>query len=491
MRCESCHSEWTTSDGKIYIFCPFCQKPIVPIQEEFKTMEDVLCYLTRQYTPEILEDKQTILQFIDTFLPTKRRERNFLNIAYTSGLVKAVLSRRNDTVEQQQAFLQQSIEELQNIYGISEEWANYIMSSIASSLGVAFQSRNSSIQRQMDAENGDVYAQLSLALDYLNHEETVNYLYWILIAIENGSTEAEFHYGKYLCQQSSDKNKGMQFLMDAAEKDNIDAICYMARNITSLSAINQNKIANFVGKIEPTYDLLSVQQLIDLSYFYEDKNDLNSALCILENAYMKEPTLSWTRYVEVLEKRSASKDHIMIGKVYRQVAETGNISAIKALAAYVENKSSSVADIKTALYWYKIAADAGDLSSQLRLAKAYETGEQTKQDLKKAVEWYEIAAANGSAEAYKKISFTSPHCIRKTVSLILEDDSIIECNVQGFLSEQGDDYLIVADPDTNESIPLLYREIGTDGDFEVEPLEEAQEDSILQAFWRKKDGCRI
>ena len=110
MRCESCYSEWTTSDGKTYIFCPFCQKPIVPIQEEFKTMEDALCYLTRQYTPEILEDKQTILQFIDTFLPTKRRERNFLNIAYTSGLVKAVLSRKNDTVEQQQAFLQQSIE---------------------------------------------------------------------------------------------------------------------------------------------------------------------------------------------------------------------------------------------------------------------------------------------------------------------------------------------------------------------------------------------
>lgn len=75
-------------------FCPFCQKPIVPIQEEFKTMEDALCYLTRQYTPEILENKQTILQFIDTFLPTKKRERNFLNIAYTSGLVKAVLSRK-------------------------------------------------------------------------------------------------------------------------------------------------------------------------------------------------------------------------------------------------------------------------------------------------------------------------------------------------------------------------------------------------------------
>lgn len=491
MICESCHSEWTTSDGKIYIFCPFCQNPIVPIQEEFKTMEDALCYLTRQYTPEILEDKQTILQFIDTFLPTKRRERNFLNIAYTSGLVKAVLSRKNNTIEQQQAFLQQSIEELKNVYGISEEWANYIMSSIASSLGVPFQSRNSSVQKQIDAENGDIHAQLSLAIDFLNHEEIENYLHWIRVAIENGSIEAEFHYGKYLCQKNNDRDKGIQYLMDAAEKDNMDAICYMARNITSLSALNQNKIANCVGKIGSDDDLLSVQQLIDLSYYFEDQNNLDPAISMLEKAYAKDPSVSWSRYVEVLEKRSKSMDLITIGKVYRQVAETGNISAIKALAAYVENKSSSAADIKTALYWYKIAADAGDLSSQLRLAKAYETGEQTKQDLKKATEWYEIAAANGSSEAYQKISFKSPHCIRKTVSLILEDDSIIECNVRGFLSEQGSDYLIVADPDTNESLPLLYRETGSDGDFEVEPLEEEQEDAILQAFRRKNDGCRI
>lgn len=75
--------------------------------------------------------------------------------------------------------------------------------------------------------------------------------------------------------------------------------------------------------------------------------------------------------------------------------------------------------------------------------------------------------------------------------MILEDDSIIECNVQGFLSEQGSDYLIVADPDTNESVPLLYRETGSNGDFEVEPLEEEREDAILQAFRRKNDGCRI
>lgn len=486
MICESCHSEWTAANGKIYIFCPFCRKPVIPLSQKFNTIEEALGYLTSQYTPEILDDKQTILQFIETYLPEKKRERSFLNMAYASGLVKAILVRRQEPDEKQQMFLKQAIEELQNVYGISEEWASYIISGIATSAGIHFRSQNSVVQKKIEAENGDAHAQLSLALDYLTHEDIDNYTHWIQKAIENGSTEAEFHYGKYLFQQSQSKGKGTQLLMLSAKNNNIDSICYMARNIASLPPEEQRKVEIFVGKNEFSYDLLSVQQLIGLSYYFEYENNLNFAIHLLENAFAKDQTATWPRYVEVLEKRATSADHITIGKVYRKIAESGNISAIKALAGYVEDRASSHADMKTALYWYKIAADAGDVESQLRLAKAYETGARVAKDLKKAVEWYEIAATNGSSEAYQKISFKSPHCIRKTVSLILEDDSIIECNVQGFLSEQGSDYLIVADPDTNESVPLLYRETGTAGDFEVEPLEEEQEDVILQFFRRKK-----
>lgn len=486
MICGSCHSEWTAINGENYIFCPFCWKPIIPVPKKFNTFEEALSYLTSQFRPEILYRKQTVLQFIATFLPEKKRERIFLNMAYASGLVKAILARRQEPDEKQQMFLQQAIEELQNIYGISEEWASYVISSIASSAGIYFHNRNSSVQKKIEAESGNAHAQLSLALDYLTLEDIDNYMHWIQKAIENGSTEAEFHYGKYLYQQSQSKVKGTQLLMESAKKNNIDSICYMARNIASLAPDEQYKVEILIEKNKFSYDLLTVQQLIGLSYYFEYKNNLNFAIHLLENAFAKDQTTTWPRYVEVLEKRSTSADHITVGKVYRKVAESGNISAIKALAGYVEKRASSHADIKTALYWYKIAADAGDVESQLRLAKTYETGARITKDLKKAVEWYEIAAANGSSEAYQKISFKSPHCIRKTVSLILEDDSIIECNVQGFLSEQGSDYLIVADPDTNESVPLLYRETGSAGDFEVEPLEEEQEDAILQFFRRKK-----
>lgn len=486
MICKSCHREWIAAKGKIYIFCPFCQKPIISIQKKFNTIEEALGYLTSQYTPDILDDKQTVIQFIETFLPEKKRERSFLNMAYASGLVKAILARRQDPEKKQQMFVQQAIEELQNIYGISEEWASYIINSIASSSGILFHNRNSSVQRKIEAENGNVQAQLSLALDYLAHEDVENYIRWIQMAIENESTEAEYHYGKYLFQQDQSRTEGIQLLMKSAEKHNMDSICYIAKNIASLSVENKQKVEIIVGKSELTYDLLSVQQIIDLSYYFEYENNLNLAIKLLEFAFEKEPTITWSRYVEVLEKRSASADHITIGKVYRKVAENGNLSAIKALAGYVEKKASSTADMKTALYWYKMAADAGDIESQLRLASAYETGDRITKDIKKAVEWYEIAAVNGSNEAYQKISFKSPHCIRKTVTLILEDDSILECNVQGFFSDQGTDYLIVVDPETDESIPLIYHEIGTEGDFEVEAIDEEQENDVLQAFRRTK-----
>ena len=486
MKCNNCHNEWNEIDNKYYIFCPFCHELLVQISEEINTMEDALNYLTQKYNSEILSDKQTVLQFIDVILPGKKRERNFLNMAYADGLVSSILTTKDDPAEKQQMFVQQAIRQLQDDFGVSEEWANYIMSCIASCSGIRFQSNNSSIQKRMDAENGDCNAQLFLALEALDNEDLDNYTYWIRVAIENGSENAKFHYGKYLYQQVKRKEEGVQLLMNSSEEGNVDAICFMAMHISSLSVENSKKIANIVGKIDFSYELLSVQQLVDLTFYYEQIHELDKAIALAESAYAKEPANVWMRYSDLLKKRSNAVDTITVGKIYRQMAENGNITGVKLLAEYVEEKASSPADMKTALYWYKVAADAGNVPSQLRLAKAYEIGERVDRDIDKAVEWYEMAAANGSEEAYQKISFMSPHCIRKTVALLLEDDSVLKCDVKGFFSYQGNHYLIIIDPDTHESIPLLYQEIGRAGDFEVNPLDEDEEKSVLKAFRRMK-----
>ena len=55
--------------------------------------------------------------------------------------------------------------------------------------------------------------------------------------------------------------------------------------------------------------------------------------------YAKDSTLSWERYADLLKLRLNAKDQITAGKIYRQIAEKGNIDAIKALAEYIEKKA--------------------------------------------------------------------------------------------------------------------------------------------------------
>lgn len=459
------------------------------VDEEFSTLEEALNYISEQFGSDILNDKQMILQYIDTFFPDKKRERNFLNMAYSGGIIKSMLAIRGEPAERQQMFIQQAAFQLEDVYGISEEWANYIVNCIAEVCGIKLHNQSSNIQKKIRAENGDVNAQLELALDYINNDDVENYVYWIKHAIQGGSYKAAFHYGKYLYennQKSTNKKEGEELLIRSVQSGNIDAACYVARYLNAFKEENRKIVMEFVGNINFDDDILSVDQLLNLTVYFEMQKDINFALYLAELAFEKDYAVSWKRYIELLKKRANPMDSTTIGKVYRQVAEKGNLDAIKNLAEHIEKTTSSASEMRTAMYWYKVAADAGDIAAQLRLAKIYETGDRVDRDINEAIGWYELASANGSKEAYDKISFKSSSCIRETVSLLMEDDSVFECDLKGFLSYQGKDYLVIIDPDSNEYVPLLYRELGTTGDFEVEILDEIEEQDVLRAFRRNR-----
>lgn len=491
MKCRHCNRNWSTSNNRPYIFCPFCKEPLINVTESFQSLEDALCYLTGHYGVKILGDKQTVLSFIEVFLPRKQRERSFLRIAYDGGIIKAVLAVKEDLPKRQQTFLRQATAQFADSFGISEEWADYIMNCIAKSVGMECHEQNIHILKSLNGEKGEANEQFELALECLEKEQTEDYIRWITTAIELGSEKAAFHYGKYLFQKTEGQSEGERFLVQAMEIGNTDALCYLARYINELSKENKNRVEKFVEKRDITYDLLSVQQLLNLTFYFERQKDMSLAVELAERAYTMEPTIAWKRYIELLEKRAGSLDSMTAGRVYRQMAKEGNLEAVKRLAAYIESSVSSAVDMKTALYWYKIAANSGDIDAQLHLAEVYETGNQTDKDLREAVGWYEAAAANGSMKAYQKISFKNPNCIRKTVSLLMEDNSIMECQWIGYFPYQGKEYLLILDPESNENVPLLYREFGTKGDFEVEFLVEEQEQEILQAYRRKKNGSRL
>ena len=80
MECKNCHRTWDSDENKAYVFCPFCQELLIDVPEKIKTLDVALNYLTKHYGASILEDKQTVLRFVETFLPGKKRERNFLNM---------------------------------------------------------------------------------------------------------------------------------------------------------------------------------------------------------------------------------------------------------------------------------------------------------------------------------------------------------------------------------------------------------------------------
>lgn len=85
----------------------------------------------------------------------------------------------------------------------------------------------------------------------------------------------------------------------------------------------------------------------------------------------------------------------------------------------------------------------------------------------------------------QKIRFSSNKCIRKTVTLLLEDDSEIECLVKGYLSYKENEYLIIFDSEIEEEIALRYFETNSIGDFEVEGIDESEEKIVLREYRRR------
>lgn len=482
MKCKHCNTEWTANDNKIWFFCPFCQAPLIVVQERIHTLKEALQYVVSLYGVEILNDKQNILQFVTYILPENKRECNFVNMAYTSGIVKMLLRSRNSDKNQQQTLFKHAVGQLQETFGVSEEWATYIIDCLAVSIGMAECPQNSIVQKRLKAENGDQEAQYELAIEFFQKENIEKYLYWIKKAIDSGSSQAEYHYAKFLF--STEKSNGIEHMVKCMRAGNIDALCFLARNI-NIGDPYFNIVKDAVEKTN-IENLHSSQQLIDLSVYFEKYFDSNEAIVLAEKAYVLDPLLAWNRYTKLLKKRATSKDLIVVDKVYREMAEKGNLEAILSLAKSIEAKGESSDKVNVALYWYKMAAESGNLEAQLYLARTFETGKHVKKDLNEAIKWYEAAAANQSKEAYEKISFKSPSCIRKMLSLLFEDGSTLECKVEGYLFYDGKDYLVVVDLDSQEEVPLLYRETDDMGNYEVETIDELEGQNVLSAFRRQK-----
>lgn len=487
MRCERCESEWQSPGKTQSIFCPFCHASLIKIQEEFNDISSVLSFLVSKFGTEILRDRQNTLYFMEEFFQDGKRETNFLSNLYASGLMETLFRLQNAPKPIQKSATAQVKKQFIDKYGVSKEWSEYVVGSVCKALGIAENSDESLIEIKHSAERDIPSAQIKLAKRYQIgqgvEKSYEQYFYWLRRAAENNVAEAQYLLGTelyhgFLCE----KNLGLatSYLGQAIKNKYIDAMCFVLLNVDA-EGMNKFEVIEIANFLVAKKNELSPKQLVQLSKYFENK-DLPLALLLAKLSYDSDSKSSWQYYVDLLQKSITRENEATALRVIKDAATEGSSAACLLLGQKYENQAHAENDMLLSLYWYRIAAEAGELEAQLRLGDIYEGKGILNQDLETAAYWYKIAAYNGSAYAKSKVSYKSPECILKTITLIFEDDTDLECKVLNAVNHNGMDYLIIEDPETKEHIPIKYTEDDTIEGFEIEMVDEKTEEILLDKF---------
>jgi TPR repeat protein len=92
-------------------------------------------------------------------------------------------------------------------------------------------------------------------------------------------------------------------------------------------------------------------------------------------------------------------DYAKALRLWRQLAEQGNVEAQFSLGATYEEGKGVPQDFQEAVKWYQLAAAKGYSPALNNLGVIYEDGKGVRQDFKEAVKWYQLAAAKGYGPA--------------------------------------------------------------------------------------------
>lgn len=486
MKCEHCESEWQSTGSEQVLFCPFCNSPLISIKEKFHYLEDVFLYLTKEYGIEMLRNKRNTLQFMEYFFPDGRREYRFTNMLYSSGFMETIFRIRNSPENVHNSAIKQVTIQFGDRYGISTEWADYVVGCVCKSLGMVNNVEYSIIKIRQLAEQGSSIFQFELAECYRTgrkiQKNVQKYLKWLECSAKNAYPIAMFQLGEELwnglvCERNI--NEAIRLIKEAVKFGNRDAVCFVAGNAEIYNCCGL-KLDTYIQKMLNSKRELSVKQLLGVIRYFVRKKDFGTAISLAEIAYEKDEKMAWGTYVEVLQLDNSRESRALSLKVIKEVATSGNALACKMLAEHCEGQAKTEQDMSTALYWYRMAAEVGDVDAQIRLAQIYECGIVVQKDIEQAIFWYKMAAYNGDQYAKSKVSYKSQDCIIDTITLEYEDDFEMLCQVEKAVSFEGNDYLILSDYETREKFVVYYMENNTIEGFEVKDVEETIEEEVLQ-----------
>lgn len=342
----------------------------------------------------------------------------------------------------------------------------------ANGIGVKKDIVKATSYQEIAAKAGHVDSQYSYALNLLNNKQADKAIYWFKKASDNGNVGATYYYGNLMFNGmgiAQDKQKGIQYLSQAAAKDftmayaRLAQICYegdgiekdyskafgfakkgAAKNnpackwVLAMCYINgegteqdyylgtqwlaetvgthSNEIANFLNSDK---NGVYSQYVKGLKKYYLDKN-YAEAIALFTKVDKIKVAEGKTMLGVCLANRNYEKKNEKKGVKTLEKASASSNAACYYLSSMYETGTGCQEDKTKALDLLKKAADGGIAFAQCKLGDMYMTGNGVTRDYTKAAKYYLLAEAQNhlTASAAKNLI----DCYNKKVAALPDLD---------------------------------------------------------------------
>ena len=296
--------------------------------------------------------------------------------------------------------------------------ARLLMDCYQKGIGVKKDLKKVEVYQEVIAKAGDVDAQFSLALKYLNSKRSEQAAKYFAMAAKKGKKEAVYYQGFLIFNGmgvEQDKANGLALMAKAADQ-NMPAAQYqvgrayyegdgVAKDIAKAqkyltAAAGKNKNAAWLLGLSylnaKTPNLYLATQWISEAAKGHEK-DINALLADSKQKMFYD-------YLAGLKKYYQDKDFEAAIKLFKNVEKLGSAEGITMQATSMAHKENKKRNTKKAVSLYQKAIDKGSVAAAYYLSSMYETGEGVKAaDKEQALKLLKQAANGGVAYAQDKL----------------------------------------------------------------------------------------
>lgn len=239
---------------------------------------------------------------------------------------------------------------------------------------------------------GDIEVAKKIGFIYLNNEELKDVpkaIEWYEKGLSLGECSLNFDLAYvYLNDRfvPHDYKKGLAYLLDGVEHNDPESLYMYARvRETGMYKVEPDKKA-YIYYLKKAAALGQDDALLDLGYYYFEKNDYDKALDCFAECELDDARLYWSIAIICEAKKQDYKNAL---RYYQAAMEMDFPDAIERIAeAYLGDELGLEKDEKTALKLFKRAAKLSNAAAQYNLGMAYACGYYgLTADKDKAIYW--------------------------------------------------------------------------------------------------------